>query len=273
MNQKNKRLLESPESCENTAKICRGEVNPTSVLLKPQSPVLLKPQSPEMGTENNKDDIVQAIRDSIAEEFRKHDMEKIDPIIRDVAEIKNDIRLFKEERSADQERIRVLERETKNRNIIFFNVPYTQDANRSIIEICKGALKIQEELGIEKSVTLKTNANNQKMTILVEFGSQRFADMVIRNSKLLKNTGIGVARDLCKEDREIRSKLLRIRKIVREKDTSQKVNVYGNVIVVNDIKLTYYRDFFGNKRLNINGYNYFLEKFDINCEEIFECKQ
>lgn len=261
----NKRLLESPEHISNTTKISRVNSSISEVAM----PLTAEQSSPI----NIKEDIVQAIRTSIAEEFRKHDIEKIDPIIKDVAEIKNDIKSFKEERATDQERIKSLEREIKKKNIIFANVPHTQNANRTISEICKGGLKMQGELFIEKSIVLKSNADNNKMLILVEFGSQSAADYVIKNSKLLKGSGIGVSRDLCREDREIRNQLLKIRKILRENDTSQKVNVYGNVIVVNDIKLTFHTNFFGNKRLNINGYDYFLEKFNINCREILECKQ
>lgn len=115
---------------------------------------------------------------------------------------------------------------------------------------------------------LRVNSNDNTVTALATFGSQKTADNIIKNAKMLKGTGIGISRDLGREDRESRNRLLYLRKLIKEKDTSQRIKVHGNQIAINDTKLFLTNNSFGNKNKNINGRDFIFDKFGIDCNEI-----
>lgn len=276
MNSQQKRVLESPEQEDRTTKISRiGAIQAMAFTLpnnnsQGNASNSLTQSSDELLAVCQKNELIAAIKQSIAEEFEKHDKEKLDPLIRDVADIKVELVTFKQNRDNDQERIKSLERLLKQRNVIFSNLPHSNNPKEGVNDTCRNLLKLSGELFIDKATILKSNAASGKMTVLATFGSQSQVDSIFGNSRNLKDSGIGVARDLCLEDRGARDKLLRIRKMIKEKDSSVIVKVYGNEMILNKIKFTYNTNFFGNKKQKINGLEYIAQNFGIDCNEIFD---
>lgn len=274
MSNEKKRLLESPEENIGIPKVSKVFITKSKQTTCTNNPGSM---SYSLGTTDkvavastitpsalNKDDIVSSIRTAIADEFKIFKTDHIAPIVKDVSAIKEDIQRMQTDRDGDRDRINFLERELKKRNIIFTKIPKMDNIEKAIIDLCTGTLRINE-VYIDKVVVLRTN-NDNTLTALVVFSSQKTTDQIIRNSKKLKGTGIGVSRDLGLDDREARNRLLYLRKLIKEKDTSQIVKVYGNQIIINDLKLSFTRNNFGNK--NINGKQYILEKFGIDFDEI-----
>lgn len=270
-----KRLL-SPDQAVSSPKMSKSS---EQLLTANQFPQNLTPQHTKIAGISeqtvfcSKQDLLEAIKQSVADEFRKHDEETLKPIKDDIGLIKQEIKDLRCDREIDNERFLSLERQLKQRNIVFTNIPLSKDQNKVVIDTCRDLLRMREEIFIDKTITLKSNTDTGKMNLLVTFGSQKLADNVINNCRHLKDTGIGVARDLCQEDRHTRDNLLKIRKAIREKDSSQKIKVYGNEIVVNNVKLTYSNNFFGNKKLKIDGFTYFEETFGLNCRDYFVSKK
>lgn len=91
---------------------------------------------------------------------------------------------------------------------------------------------------------------------------------ILKNAKNLKGSGISVSKDLGKEDREAKNILLLLRKRILEKDSSQKIRVYGNQIIINDIKLTLTKTAFDNKHKKIDGKSYIFDRFSIDVGDI-----
>lgn len=216
----------------------------------------------------NNSDILSAIRTAVADEFKIFKTQLIEPLVEDVSAIKGELAKLKEERELDRDRINLLERELKQRNLVFTKIPRTDNTEQSIIDLCARTLGLSETVIIEKVVVLSTNVVDNTITVLSSFGSQRTVESIIKNARKLMGTGIGVSRDLGAEDREARKKLLFLRKLIKQKDNSQKIKVYGNQIIFKDIKFSLTRSFFGNKQKNINARTYILEQFNIDCNEV-----
>lgn len=255
-----KRILESPDGNIGTPKVSKMQNNtfPSTYTNN---------QAACTDDNSNKNDIVTAVRLAVAAEFEIFKTENFAPIVKDVNIIKGDIKSMKSDRESDRIRINILERELKQRNIIFSKLPKTDDIEKSIVDLCKETLGITN-VYIDKVVVLRTNENDNSSTTLAVFGSQKTADHIIRNAKKLKHTGIFVSRDLGQDDREARNLLLLIRKLIKAKDNSQMVKVYGNKIVINDVKLYLTKDHLENKQTKINGKQFLLERFGIDFDEI-----
>lgn len=270
MEQQQKRLL-SPDQSVSSPKVSKLSNQNKTIALR--MPLATNNDKKDQMILCSKEDILEAIKESVAEEFRRHDEEKLIPIINDITAIKEELIASKEERGYEKERLIFLERQMKQRNLIFSNIPLSADPEMAIRETCKDILLIKEAMHFDKVITLKSNQTDNKMNLLVVFGSQSLAEKVLKSCKNLRGTGIAIGRDLCKEDREARDKLLKLRKCIKEKDHSQSIKVYGNEIIVNKVKLTYSCNFFGNKKLKVDGFKYIEEKFGIDCKNCFDCNQ
>lgn len=262
----NKRSLESPEQDQNSSKIIKVLSN---AIKEKSSTTMINGTEGNTADNVNSGDILSAIRSAVADEFKIFKTQHIQPIVEDVSEIKKELVRLKEERGMDREKIHLLERELKQKNLIFTRMPRTDNCEKSISDLCTRTLGLNEEITIDKVVVLKRTATDNTLTLLSSFSSQKTVEAILRNAKKLKGTGIGISRDLGTEDREARKHLMNLRKLIREKDTSQIIRVYGNQIIFNDIKFTLTRSFFGNKQKNINARTFILEKFNIDCNEVF----
>lgn len=184
----------------------------------------------------------------------------------EVAIIKNENALLTDELKRSNERINHLERDARALNLIFYNITYTPNVQQSIHDICKSVLKINEPLGISRTIVLKKNAASGILTVLVKFESSGMVYKVLGATKNLKNSGtrIGISRDLSQEERKIKTLLLAIKKQIHEKDNTIKVKVVGKRMFVDNVMFTFNEknNTFGNSQ--VNGKEFLMENFSIN---------
>lgn len=259
-----KRLLESPEGSTQPPKVIR--INTSSVMLTSE-PTTSNPSN-TTSSQTKSTDILEAIRSAVADEFKKFKDEHIQPIAKDLEVLKSQLEDLKKESESDKDRISLLERELKQKNLIFTKIPQSNDMERSIMDLCSGTLGLGTTLTVEKTVILKSNTADNSSTVLATFGSIKAVDAVLKNVRKLKGTKIGVSKDLSMEERLIKKQLLSLRRALREKHASLIIKVYGNQMIIDEIKFTKSRTYFGNKHRNINARDYILEKYGIDCNEI-----
>lgn len=283
--ERQKRLLESPENYNTDKKIKNiGEKMPFNLSTENNSIIpsqnLLSCSSERDRTNdilnnsnvNERDKpLLCAFQQLLDIQFTKFSAQHIAPIESKLAECRAENTKLREEVKTCVERINILEIAMRESNLVFSNVPTTSDHRKALEDICINQLKLNAPIGIDKVVSIKDNTTNRSSTLLVSFASRWTAERVIRNARNLRGTSIGISRDMPKEAREKRNKLLLLRRQILNTGTPLKVKVYGNCIIVDKIKLTLENNLLLND--NVDGKQYILEKFNVNTDEIFSTNQ
>lgn len=201
-------------------------------------------------------------------QFDKFAKQHIVPIEKKIEECQLTNCKLQEELNICIKRINQLEITVRQSNLIFSNVPTTSYPNKAVEDIRINHLKICRPVPFEKVVDIKSNREKQTSTLLVVFGSRKTTDQIMRNAKYLKGTQIGVSRDLSKEARETKNKLLMLRRKILNTGTTLNIKVYGSNIVIDKIKLTLENNCLYNE--TIDGKQYIFEKFNINVDEVLD---
>lgn len=128
-------------------------------------------------------------------------------------------------------------------------------------------MKTAGNVEVESAVPIRKNTANNTVTLLATFRSKKTAEAVIRQSRNLKGTGIGVSKDLSKDDRMARNRLLVLRRKILDTGTTSKIKVYGNVMMVDREKLKLKNNVFGNDK--VDGVLFIRDQFNIDFNEIF----
>lgn len=280
VSERQKRLLESPENINTDSKISKFDSVslPASIDM---TPPILNPHPPSHDGERDRTiDIMQkynlderdkamlfAFQQLLDIQFNKFSTEHITPIQSQITECQAENTKLREEVKCCVERINVLENVMRESNLIFSNVPATSDHHKALEDICLNQLKLTAPITIDKVIPIKENQTTRSTTLLVSFGSRGTAERVIRNAKNLKGTNMGISRDLPKETREKRNKLLLLRRKILNTGTPLNVKVYGNCIIVDKIKLAFENNSLVNDK--VDGKQFIHEKFNINIDEIF----
>lgn len=280
-NNNNKRLLHSPEQLHSSPKIHKVASNMNDVIKTDMIPE--NTQSQKLSEREQL--MVNAFTDSMCRQldirFASFSKQEIAPIRKDVEEMKSDITSLNAEITALKqansgliakldkydEKMTYMERETRERNLIFYNIPSTLDVKRSIEDVCKELLKIQEPIAIQKTVVLKEDKTKRTITVLAKFDSIISVACVLKNVRNLKGTNsrIGISRDMSEEERREQGLLMKLKKTIHGNVAANniKIKVVGNSIVINQVKLTLKMksNFFGNS--NVDGRIFLKENYSI----------
>lgn len=192
----------------------------------------------------------------------------ITPLSKEILLWKEENEQLKSQVNSCVQRIDFLEKCIRDSNLIFTNVPSTNSLEQSVKDICKGQLKIEGNIEIEKVIPIKRNNEKNTVTILTTFGSKKTTEMVLKQAKNLKGTNIGVDRDFSKEVREARNILLLLRRRILSTGSKVNIKVFGNVIIIGNEKLKLLSNSFGNNK--IDGVSYVAENFNINFNDLVQ---
>lgn len=161
------------------------------------------------------------------------------------------------------ERIAALEKISKDKNLIFSNVTISTNPMQLVRDICRGNLGV-ENVNILKVIKLKEDKTKNSSTLLAVFNEEATVNMLLRKARGLKDSGIGLSRDLTTEGRATKNILLKIRREIFKKDTSNHiVKVFNNKLIIDNVTLILTNDYFGNKNSNIDGREYLKNTFNI----------
>lgn len=278
-------MLQSPDQITNISKLHKTTAKEMADIEGISNQKELETPQPQQLSEREQL-MVNAITASMCREldirFSSFSLQEIAPIRHDIVEMKSDISSLNAELGALKqencslvaklakydEKMCYLERETRETNLIFYNIPTTADLKRTIEDVCKGLLKIQEEIRIQKAVVLREDKTRKTSTALIKFDSSITATTVLMNARNLKETNsrIGISRDMTEDERREQAILMKLKKTIQEKVAGNqiKVKVVGNSIVINQVKLKLKlkSNFFGNS--TVDGRTFLQENFSIN---------
>lgn len=278
-NKSQKRLLESPENIVSDPKLSK-HICVEGRLMESQKMNNLQNQNtsvlPSLSNfnEGNLDErdirMLTQFEKMIQYQFNIFSQTHISPMVAQLSEYKEENSKLREDVRSCVERIAILEKNIRESNLVFTNVPLTENHEKSIEDICKNLIKIGDT-DIEKIIPIKENKQQNTVTILATFKSRRTTEVIMRKAGNLKGTKIGVSRDLSREERMARSILLKLRREILNTGVSIKVKVYGKHIIIDKEKLTFDNTSFGNSK--VDGRSFVLEKFGISFDSILTNNQ
>lgn len=302
-NNNKKRLLDSPpsqvanspklhKSLLNTTQSSKNQFEPAKNLIEQtlyQSEMDGQVEEQPKLTEREKlmlDAFTQSMCTQLDKRFETFSKDVIGPMKKDLTDVKVDVGSLKlEVASLKEERgellakldnydkqINYLQKESRASNLVFFNIPCNDDIGRCIEDVCRGLLQINEQISIVKTVVMKENKSRKTLTVLAKFASPATISLILKNANKLKgqNSNIGISRDVSEEERKERAVLIKLRKCILDNDHSKqsKVNVVGNSIFINKVKLTFKikTKYFGNS--NIDGRAFIRENFSLDFDNL-----
>lgn len=273
VNSVNKRLLESPNSVSKESKFTKIDENTTlesksghgsHITQKPHNPSLSNTQYTNM---NERDKMMlDGFDKMLTSKFESFARTEIDPIRNEVLLWKEENKLLKQQIKSCMERINFLENTIREGNLVFSNVPATNNHVRSIEELCSKQLKVETPVDVNKVVPIHENKEKKTVTLLVSFGSGITAERILMQSKHLRGTGIGLSKDYSKDVRLSRNRLLILRRKILDVNPDVKVKVYGNKIIIDKEKLTLIDNVLSNDK--VDGKLFVANNFGINFDEI-----
>lgn len=272
-----KRPLESPENLPQDKKQLRSSIY-TDHQIQESSKINLSPNhiypSQSNTTTNNMDERDEKMLEKfdlmLQKQFSLFSKAHIEPMMQELAKCKDENVKLRDEVKSCVDRISFLERTIRESNLVFSNVPASENNLNAIEDICKNLLKVTET-DIEKIIPVKENKQQNTVTLLTTFKSRRTVDVLLRKASLLKGTRIGISRDLPKEERMARNTLLKLRREIMNTGTEQKIKVFGKHIVIDKEKFTFENNFLGNSK--VDGKVFILENFGINFYSIISNNQ
>lgn len=295
-NKNNKRLLQSPERSTEHLKSPRVVImskQKTHLDAIPENNPNIAADTQMMALEPREQLLLQCfaklVGHELDERFSTFSETELKPLKKDVTEVKGSISNMQLEITALKEekvelsqkldsfnvKLSQLDKESRESNLIFYNLPKSSNVRQDIIELCTNVIRPICAVAIRKTLVLRQNQANQTMTVLVRFDAASTVDHILRNSKNLKSTRISVCRDLSEEDRENRKILLSLKNKIKENDTSDKlkIKVINNYIFIDNVKLTLNikNNYFGNRE--VNGKQFVKEKFSIDFDNFVNNQQ
>ncbi|XP_073972892.1 uncharacterized protein isoform X2 [Rhodnius prolixus] len=145
--------------------------------------------------------------------------EKLEIIISDNKNLKAEIVHLKEENKEIKRNLEFLLRKSKSKNLIggLEEISVTENKITAVQDFLNRALGVND-LMIDRILPIGRNKS-----ILVEFLKISDVQLVLRNAKKLRGTGIWINRDLSYQDRQKRKNLLEVKKRILDKDKEAKV--------------------------------------------------
>lgn len=264
-----KRQMESPEHLNQDNKLLKTARN---LDLPPESERFqnknLSHSAPILANLDERDrTMLDLFKQMIAVQFSEFSTTYIKPLTQQVHDWKEENERLKHDMKVCFDRIESLEKVIREANLVFTNVPNTSDYEKSIEDLCRGQMRTGGNIEVESAIPIKKNLAKNTVTLLASFRSRKTAEAVIKQSRNLKGTEIGVSRDLSKAERQARNALLVLRRKILDTGTTSKVKVYGNVMMIDREKLKLQNDAFGNDK--VDGVLFVREKFDINVNDVF----
>lgn len=145
-------------------------------------------------------------------------------------ELKRMVIYLNECREKDKKQLEQVQITLRSKNLIFKDIKEEADVDIGVRKILGDILHV-------KAVpvnTVRLYQRNGKATVKVEFGSSQDVQEVLRNTRKLKGTLIGVDRDLPESVRAVRGELLKIRKQILGKIVELDPKNRKKIIVMNE---------------------------------------
>jgi hypothetical protein len=123
-----------------------------------------------------------------------------------------------------------MERQMKRKNLIFYGIKHDSrtKAEEAVKDVIEGNMEVKlREYDIDNIFTLGKKENSP---ICVQLTTEIKAWQILKESKKLKGTGLGVARDLPKEMKEVEKKYVEQLKDARK--NKQRISWKGNHLTV-----------------------------------------
>lgn len=154
-------------------------------------------------------------------------------------EVKNLVLNVQKDRESDKRRLEMLEREYRNKNLVFKGIPNNNNMNlrNTLEELITVKMDITPVVKIQQVYVLKRAAQN--MVVMVRFYTEDDVRRVLEKTRLLTGTAIYIDRDMTEQERSIKQVLMRIRRIILSKlsdadDKTVKVRVQTNCIRIKE---------------------------------------
>lgn len=186
---------------------------------------------PQTSTSQNDEDMtlrelynkLVAHSDEQSEIIRSEIHKSVSEIAGKVARIDTDLQVI-------NKRCLGFERIIRKNNIIIFGLEINADE-----DLLQKTLKtlnryLETDLTANDVNDIRRVGKSQQRPVVLEFVSHLRKKSLFKNVKNLKGTGIGIANDLCKEDRERNQVLVKHLRIARAKDS--KANIRGDKLYI-----------------------------------------
>ncbi|XP_073972854.1 uncharacterized protein [Rhodnius prolixus] len=125
--------------------------------------------------------------------------------------------------------------EVKRNNLIFKGITMSpeEDCLQKVKNLCLNLLNTPEDITIYRAQPIG-NKNASKKIILAEFPKEAERINILKNARILRGTGISVEKDLTGMQRDIKRKLLYLRKCIKETNPKLQVSVWNQNLFINN---------------------------------------
>lgn len=196
--------------------------------------------------------------------------DELNTLKEEVASLKEDNKDLASQFERSNNQLKFLERDARDFHLIFYNVAKSTNVYQSIMDICQKILNVREPLNIRRTTVLKQDRAKNVLTVLVKFDASAMVNAVLRCTNNLRgnSAGIGISRDLSEEERRTRSLLLKVKRQIQQTNTSEKVKVISNKLIVKELTFWYNSktNKFGNAE--IDGKHFLRETFSIDFDNL-----
>lgn len=154
---------------------------------------------------------------------------KVDEIVKENENLKLRVMALEENKNKDHKTIVRLEEHMKRRNIIIRGVkkgPMYEEVD----SIFRQKLKINSSLEVEN--IRKLHESDAKMTVIVEFKSERMVQEILKNTKNLKGTEISIELDLGSERLQDKKVMIQLKKDILFINKSLPVSVRNDKLKI-----------------------------------------
>lgn len=169
-------------------------------------------------------------------------LDVLDTLIKENAELKKRVALQGKKIDDLETEISKLHTIARRNNLIFRNIKLkdNDDPEISLGNIVNNVLKVQGDPAIVRAFAIAQKT--KKPGIFAEFRSNNTVNEILKNSLLLRQTGIVVSRDLPKTVADQENKLLAIRKGIRATNSNVKIIVRNGKMTFNDVTMEWKND-------------------------------
>lgn len=156
--------------------------------------------------------------------------EEISEVKQQNKDLKKIIHRLEKNREKDKQQLDRLDSALRSKNLIIKGIKDVANTNDGVRKLLADILQVN----VEPERTWKMYQSGGKATVRVEFKSDQDVQEVLRNTKKLKGTKIGVDRDLSETARIKRSELLKVRKLIMAKTAGIKPENRKRIVVTGD---------------------------------------
>lgn len=155
---------------------------------------------------------------------------KMDKIIDENNELKNEIKALRVEREVEHRRLINLETSMKKKNLIFKDIPSEVSASDAVVKLCGTKLNVNVDLKGAR----KIYDRNGKMGVIAEFGSELVVESVLKKTRALTGTPISIERDLNSDRQNDKKVMIQLKKDILEADKRHAVRVRDDALRINN---------------------------------------